>query len=152
MLIIFPLIYMVFGDGIWLLLSAWIIGYEIRRSEPKIVWNVLLLIGQAHFIVTIVCYHKIFVDLKRCFHINLSNEGVVFKAQLKREITLNRGRGVSSTYGRVSFQGKGYRGAIYRTKTRNCFQFWFRMLGIYSNIEEDKKYIVKYCTYTNLAG
>ncbi|WP_339216995.1 DUF1385 domain-containing protein [Ornithinibacillus sp. FSL M8-0202] len=46
-LIIFLLLYMVFGSGIWGLLLSWSIGYEIRRAEPKIVWDVLLLIGNA---------------------------------------------------------------------------------------------------------
>lgn len=38
---------MVFGDSIWLYLGAWIIGYEIWQIEPKLIWDLIVIIGKA---------------------------------------------------------------------------------------------------------
>lgn len=37
---------MIFGDSAWVLLVSWIIGYEVWRNEPKVIWNLILIIGK----------------------------------------------------------------------------------------------------------
>ena len=44
--ICFSILFMVFGDSIWLYLGAWSIGFEIWRNEPKIIWDSILVIGK----------------------------------------------------------------------------------------------------------
>ncbi|MER2057490.1 MAG: DUF1385 domain-containing protein [Niallia sp.] len=45
--ICFSILFMVFGDSIWLYLGAWSIGFEIWRNEPKIIWGSIIIIGKA---------------------------------------------------------------------------------------------------------
>ncbi|WP_077318172.1 DUF1385 domain-containing protein [Virgibacillus proomii] len=44
--ICFVILFLVFGDTPWLILVAWSIGYELWRSEPKVIWSLILIIGK----------------------------------------------------------------------------------------------------------
>jgi len=44
--ICYVLLFMIFGDSAWVLLVSWIIGYEVWRNEPKVIWNLILIIGK----------------------------------------------------------------------------------------------------------
>lgn len=37
---------MVFGDGVWVFLVSWSIGYELWKTEPKVIWSSVLMIGK----------------------------------------------------------------------------------------------------------
>ncbi len=38
---------MKFGEDVWVFLVSWSIGYELWKSEPKIIWGLVLVIGKA---------------------------------------------------------------------------------------------------------
>ncbi|WP_063590888.1 hypothetical protein [Peribacillus frigoritolerans] len=38
---------MKFGEVVWVFLVSWSIGYELWKSEPKIIWWLVLVIGKA---------------------------------------------------------------------------------------------------------
>jgi hypothetical protein len=38
---------MKFGEVVWVFPVSWSIGYELWKSEPKIVWGLVLVIGKA---------------------------------------------------------------------------------------------------------
>lgn len=44
--ICFYILSMVFGDAIWVFLFSWSIGFELWRSEPKGLWNLVLVVGK----------------------------------------------------------------------------------------------------------
>ncbi|ADU28483.1 DUF1385 domain-containing protein [Evansella cellulosilytica] len=44
-LIFYICCFFIIGDGIWVLLVSWGIGYELWKSEPKGIWNIMLVIG-----------------------------------------------------------------------------------------------------------
>lgn len=44
--ICFFILFMIFGESVWLLLASWSIGYELWRNEPKIIWDLVLIIGK----------------------------------------------------------------------------------------------------------
>ncbi|WP_099363598.1 DUF1385 domain-containing protein [Fredinandcohnia onubensis] len=44
--ICFSILFMVFGDSFWVYLIAWIFGFELYKSEPKIIWGSILVIGK----------------------------------------------------------------------------------------------------------
>ncbi|MBP1917526.1 uncharacterized protein YqhQ [Lederbergia galactosidilyticus] len=45
--ICFYLLSMILGDTFWLFLVSWSIGFELWRSEPKGIWNLVRLVGKA---------------------------------------------------------------------------------------------------------
>lgn len=42
----FVILFLVFGDTPWLFLIAWSLGYEFWRSEPKVIWSFILIVGK----------------------------------------------------------------------------------------------------------
>lgn len=40
------ILFLIFGDTPWLFLVAWSTGYELWRSEPKVIWILVLIIGK----------------------------------------------------------------------------------------------------------
>lgn len=44
--ICFFILSMVFGDGVWVFLVSWSIGYELWKTEPKVIWSSVLMIGK----------------------------------------------------------------------------------------------------------
>jgi uncharacterized protein YqhQ len=45
--ICFLMLHMVFGDSVWVILLSWSIGYELWKCEPKIAWDIVVVIGKA---------------------------------------------------------------------------------------------------------
>lgn len=44
--ICFSILFTVFGDQFWVFLVSWSIGYELWKSEPKIIWDLTLIVGK----------------------------------------------------------------------------------------------------------
>ncbi|WP_400244940.1 DUF1385 domain-containing protein [Niallia sp. JL1B1071] len=45
--ICFSILFIAFGDSVFVYLIAWMIGFEIWRNEPKIIWALIVVIGKA---------------------------------------------------------------------------------------------------------
>lgn len=44
--ICFSILFMVFGDSTWVYLISWSFGFELFKSEPKIIWDSIVIIGK----------------------------------------------------------------------------------------------------------
>lgn len=45
-LICFSILLMVFDETIWIYLVAWAIGFELWKNEPKVIWDLIVVIGR----------------------------------------------------------------------------------------------------------
>ncbi|MCC3359432.1 DUF1385 domain-containing protein [Bacillus sp. REN16] len=42
----FSVLTLIFGDSVLVFLVSWSIGYEMWKNEPKVIWDVILIIGK----------------------------------------------------------------------------------------------------------
>lgn len=62
-------LFMVFGDAVWVFLASWSIGYELWRNEPKIIWDTVLVIGKA-------AQYVLFTSKPKEKHLNVAIEAI----------------------------------------------------------------------------
>lgn len=67
--ICFSILFLVFGDAVWVLLVSWSIGYEIWKREPKVIWDLVLVIGKT-------VQYLLFTSKPREKHLNVAIEAI----------------------------------------------------------------------------
>ncbi|UJL46651.1 DUF1385 domain-containing protein [Virgibacillus sp. NKC19-16] len=67
--ICYSILFMVFGDPLWVYLVSWSVGYELWKNEPQIIWDAVLVIGKS-------AQYALFTSKPKEKHLNVAIEAI----------------------------------------------------------------------------